>query len=245
MRIIAGKYRSRLLKSLKGDALRPTSDRLRETLFNILGEDVAGSRFLDTFAGTGAVGIEALSRGAAEAIFIEKHAPATKLIRANLESLGVHKGATIITSDALAALNRLAARSPAEARTRVANPASGVGALAPTSKSQREWASAPEELFSSRSPDDASKSHRAPSLIDFVFVDPPYAAHDDYSRTLAFLGSGAATFLAPDALVIFEHHHKFALPETAGRLTRTRILKQGDAALSFYRTRAGAEKERL
>ncbi|MGC1415774.1 MAG: RsmD family RNA methyltransferase, partial [Candidatus Acidiferrum sp.] len=61
MRIIAGKYRSRILKSLKGLALRPTSDRLRETLFNILGPGVVGSRFLDVFAGTGAVGIEALS----------------------------------------------------------------------------------------------------------------------------------------------------------------------------------------
>ena len=76
MRVIAGKYRSRQLKSLKGLALRPTSDRLRETLFNILAGRVAGSRFIDVFAGTGAVGIEALSRGATEVIFIEKHAQA-------------------------------------------------------------------------------------------------------------------------------------------------------------------------
>jgi 16S rRNA (guanine966-N2)-methyltransferase len=201
MRIIAGKYRSRLLKSLKGDALRPTSDRLRETLFNILGADVAASRFLDVFAGTGAVGIEALSRGAAEAIFIEKHAPAAKLIRTNLESLGIAQDATILTGDALAALAKLGSRS-----------------VAP-------W-----------QPSGHSANLSGPlSLIAFVFVDPPYAAHDDYTRTLTFLGSDAAAFLAPDALVIFEHHHKFALPETAGRLTRSRILKQGDAALSFYR----------
>ena len=62
MRVIAGTYRSRILKSLKGLALRPTSDRLRETLFNVLGPGISGSRFLDVFAGTGAVGIEALSR---------------------------------------------------------------------------------------------------------------------------------------------------------------------------------------
>ena len=63
MRIIAGTYRSRILKGLKGLALRPTSDRLRETLFNVLGAGISGSRFIDVFAGTGAVGVEALSRG--------------------------------------------------------------------------------------------------------------------------------------------------------------------------------------
>jgi 16S rRNA (guanine(966)-N(2))-methyltransferase RsmD len=189
MRIIAGKYRSRLLKSLKGDALRPTSDRLRETLFNILAPSLAGSRFLDVFAGTGAVGIEALSRGAVEAIFIEKHAPAAKLIRRNLDTLGITTGATILTSDALTGLERLAARQTAAA-----------------------------------------------SLIDFVFLDPPYAAHEDYSHTLEFLASDSASFLSPDALIIFEHHHKFSLPENVGRLKRTRLLKQGDAALSFFRS---------
>src|ERR1700737_138439 len=64
MRVIAGIYRSRILKSLKGLALRPTSDRLRETLFNVLGPAVVGARFVDVFAGTGAVGIEAPRRGA-------------------------------------------------------------------------------------------------------------------------------------------------------------------------------------
>src|SRR6184192_2209946 len=91
MRIIAGTYRSRMLKSLKGQALRPTSDRLRETLFNVLGPDVAGSRFLDLFAGTGAIGIEALSRGAVEVAFVEHHAPAAGLIRRNLESLDIRR----------------------------------------------------------------------------------------------------------------------------------------------------------
>ena len=101
MRVIAGKYRSRILKSLKGLALRPTSDRLRETLFNVLGPGVVGSRFVDVFAGTGAVGIEALSRSAAEVIFIENHPPAAKLIRSNLDSLKITSGATILGFDAL------------------------------------------------------------------------------------------------------------------------------------------------
>jgi 16S rRNA G966 N2-methylase RsmD len=260
MRIIAGKYRSRLLKSLKGDALRPTSDRLRETLFNILGADVAASRFLDVFAGTGAVGIEALSRGAAEAIFIERHAPAAKLIRSNLESLGIARGATILASDALAALEKLAARSanraprnsrdviPSEARNPLfagdsetkADPPHEKRAEAQRSpgqhRSRNDKFVAARRFVAPWQPSAHSANLSGPlSFIGFVFVDPPYAAHDDYTRTLTFLGSDAAAFLAPDALVIFEHHHKFALPETAGRLTRSRILKQGDAALSFYR----------
>jgi 16S rRNA (guanine(966)-N(2))-methyltransferase RsmD len=110
MRVIAGIYRSRILKSLKGLALRPTSDRLRETLFNVLGADVEGARLLDLFAGTGAVGIEALSRGAAEVVFIEDHKPAAALIRRNLESLGVRESAVVLAVDALRGLEQLAAK---------------------------------------------------------------------------------------------------------------------------------------
>src|ERR1700692_4026087 len=96
MRVIAGKYRSRILRSLKGLALRPTSDRLRETVFNILGPAVEGATFLALYAGTGAVGIEALSRGARGAIFVEQHAPATMMIRRNLDSLGIKSGVEIL-----------------------------------------------------------------------------------------------------------------------------------------------------
>src|SRR5260370_31482297 len=110
MRVIAGTYRSRILKSLKGLALRPTSDRLRETLFNVLTPNIAGSRFVDLFGGTGAIGIEALSRGAAEVVFIENHAPAVTLIRRNLESLGIDAGVTVLAVDALRGLAMLAAR---------------------------------------------------------------------------------------------------------------------------------------
>ena len=72
MRVIAGEFRSRRLKSIPGLATRPTPDRLRQRLFDILGSRVEGAVFLDAYAGTGAVGIEALSRGAARAVFIEK-----------------------------------------------------------------------------------------------------------------------------------------------------------------------------
>jgi len=113
MRIIAGKFRSRQLKSLKGLRLRPTSDRLRETLFDILGERVVGCRFIDAFAGTGAVGIEAISRGASEVIFIEKHAGAAALIRKNLESLEIRSGARVLPIDVLHGLELLSKQDSA------------------------------------------------------------------------------------------------------------------------------------
>ena len=110
MRVIAGKYRSRTLRSLKGQALRPSSDRLRETLFNILGPTVEGATFIDLYAGTGAVGIEALSRGARSAIFVEQHAPAAVLIRRNLDSLGIGSEAEILGVNVLRGIERLEAR---------------------------------------------------------------------------------------------------------------------------------------
>ncbi len=110
MRVVGGMYRSRVLRSLRGRALRPTSDRLRETLFDILGPTVEGSVFVDVYAGTGAVGIEALSRGARQVIFIERHAAGAQLIRSNLSALGIATGAEILAMDALHGLELLAAR---------------------------------------------------------------------------------------------------------------------------------------
>src|SRR5271154_7634934 len=103
MRVIAGPYRSRILKSLESQSLRPTSDRLRETLFNVLGPGISGTHFVDLFAGTGAVGIEAISRGAQDVLFVENHPPAAKLIRENLTSLKILRGATVLAMDAHAA----------------------------------------------------------------------------------------------------------------------------------------------
>ena len=89
MRIIAGLYRSRSLEAPPGLATRPTSDRLRETLFNVLAPRVKGAAFLDLYAGSGAVGIEALSRGAASVEFVERAPTALKVLRANLARLGL------------------------------------------------------------------------------------------------------------------------------------------------------------
>ena len=88
MRVIAGEYRGRRLDAPAGEATRPTSDRVREALFSILGARVAGARVLDLFAGSGALGLEALSRGAASATFVDAAPAAVRAVRANLERLG-------------------------------------------------------------------------------------------------------------------------------------------------------------
>jgi 16S rRNA (guanine966-N2)-methyltransferase len=89
MRVIAGEFRSRLLESPRGMETRPTTDRLRETLFNVLQPRLAGARFLDLYAGSGANGFEALSRGAEQAVMVESAAPALAAIRKNATTLGL------------------------------------------------------------------------------------------------------------------------------------------------------------
>lgn len=109
MRIIAGTFRSRPLVAPRGKDTRPTSDRLRETLFNVLAPRIAGAVFLDLYAGSGAAGIEALSRGAREAIFIENAEPALRAIHGNLASLGIRGGYSIEARSVASGLKRLAA----------------------------------------------------------------------------------------------------------------------------------------
>jgi 16S rRNA (guanine(966)-N(2))-methyltransferase RsmD len=109
MRVIAGEFRSRRLKSLPGLNTRPTPDRLRETLFNVLASSIADGVFMDIYAGTGAVGIEALSRGARRAIFIEKNRAAVEVIRENLVSLGLQSRAEIFSGKAAIVLERVRA----------------------------------------------------------------------------------------------------------------------------------------
>src|SRR6185436_17655745 len=109
MRIIAGKYRGRRLKSPPDSRTRPTSDRLRETLFNVLASRIQGARFLDLCAGTGAVGIEALSRGAEHVTFVDQSRKMCGLIEANLDALQVPGDAVeIAASDATLFLKKRA-----------------------------------------------------------------------------------------------------------------------------------------
>jgi 16S rRNA (guanine966-N2)-methyltransferase len=106
LRVIAGRARGHRLRSVPGDTTRPITDRARESLFNILGPDVEGASFLDLFAGTGSVGIEALSRGAGFARFIDLNRAAIETVRANLAATGLEAGAETVRSDAFSILER-------------------------------------------------------------------------------------------------------------------------------------------
>jgi 16S rRNA (guanine966-N2)-methyltransferase len=110
MRVIAGTYRRRPLTAPRGMATRPTSDRLRETLFNVLAPQIEGARFADLYAGTGAVGIEALSRGAAHVTFVENAASAVATLRANLNALNIRSGFQIEERSVPVVLRNLARR---------------------------------------------------------------------------------------------------------------------------------------
>jgi len=177
MRVIAGEFRSRRLKSIPGDATRPTPDRLRETLFDILAMRIAGAIFLDGYAGTGAVGIEALSRGARHAFFLEKDRVAIETIRENVASLKLERRATVVKGPVLLTLGR----SPAE----------------------------------------------------IVFLDPPYSQEREYTAALDLLSE------APPLLTVVQHSVRMALADSFGALRRTRVVKQGDNALSFFSAAAG------
>ena len=110
LRITAGAFRGRLIHTVPGQAVRPSPAMLREALFNIIGPRIAGSRFLDLCAGSGAVGIEALSRGAAHATLVDNHPASLAIIRRNLEALGALERATILRRDATHATEELARR---------------------------------------------------------------------------------------------------------------------------------------
>lgn len=112
LRIIGGTVKGRLLKVPRGIKIRPTSDKVRESLFNIIGPNANGARFLDLFAGCGAVGIEALSRGAEFVTFIESNPRHVRIIRENIEICGFQGSAEVLCAEALSALNRLSTHKP-------------------------------------------------------------------------------------------------------------------------------------
>lgn len=182
MRVIAGKYRSRRLAAPEGMQTRPTSDRLRETLFNVVAPAVPDSVWLDLFAGSGAVGIEALSRGARTVYFVEAAPRAARTIRDNLAALGIEEGFEVVERDAATALRMLDSQAVA---------------------------------------------------CDFCFLDPPYRKMGDYEQVLGFLSQ--SRMIRPESLVIAEHDKHFDPGEAFGSLRRQRVLRQGDAVLSFYR----------
>lgn len=233
------------MRSLRGLELRPTSDRLRETLFNILGPAVAGSVFVDLYAGTGAVGIEALSRGADEVLFVEKGEAAVKLIRSNLRALGIAQPGD------RPGRPRLVSREPTALGGSRAGPLDFPGEAARV------------EVLASDAVKALALLQRRRLLVDFIYVDPPYAATHEYQRAMEALSTGH--WLAPAGRVIVEMARaakkppargtaaaqpaklrpwkremglqslEWEPPERIGALEQTRIVEQGDSLLVFYR----------
>jgi 16S rRNA (guanine966-N2)-methyltransferase len=163
---------------------RPTSDRLRETLFNVLGPRVEGSRFVELYAGSGAVGIEAISRGAGFVWFAESARPAVAAIRANLSELKIAGGFALEDRSVAKLLQSLLEKERA---------------------------------------------------AEILFLDPPYEDAGEYESTLKFVARHHAAVLAEGAVVVAEHSSKKPLEARYSVLERTRVMEQGDAALSFYR----------
>ncbi len=176
MRVIAGSFKGRRLAAPADRRIRPTSDKLRETLFAILSDDVLDADVLDGFAGTGALGIEALSRGAADVTFVEPSRQGADLIAKNLAHCGVGAGYTMVHATMHEATDRLSGRR-----------------------------------------------------FDLVLLDPPYdlANVDDVLRRVGEL-------LADTGRLVIEHARRDAMPATAGRLVRRRLVTSGDSALTFY-----------
>ena len=110
MRIVGGALKGRALSSFRGMSIRPTSDKVREAIFNILPRDFPFKKVLDLFAGTGAMGIEALSRGAEEAVFVDSDSRATELVGKNLASCGMKEAGSVYRRDALSAIRLFSAR---------------------------------------------------------------------------------------------------------------------------------------
>ncbi|MBW2035957.1 MAG: 16S rRNA (guanine(966)-N(2))-methyltransferase RsmD [Deltaproteobacteria bacterium] len=112
MRIIAGEFKGKKLFPIRGLSIRPTTDYLRESIFNILGDRIKDRVVLDLFAGTGSLGIEALSRGAASAVFIDRYLPAVRTIERNISACSLEKRCTVLRMDILGGLNLLRSISP-------------------------------------------------------------------------------------------------------------------------------------
>jgi 16S rRNA (guanine(966)-N(2))-methyltransferase RsmD len=165
---------------------------LRETLFNVLAPHIQGANFVDLYAGSGAVGIEALSRGAASVVFVERAPAAIRVLRTNLDRLGLTEGYRVVSGSVGGYLRNM----------------------------------------------------QGTPRFNIVFLDPPYDALSEYAATLGLLGGPFVGSLADGAMVIAEHRRKDVLEDRYGQFHRTRLLKQGDAALSFY-ARVSAIEEGL
>ena len=215
MRVIAGSLKGRRLKAPTWEGLRPTSDKLRETLFNVLGPRVVGARVLDGFAGTGALGIEAISRGAVEVVFVEQDRRAQALVAKNLAHCGIALGYAILRATVARGLEQLRA-APEFAPFDIV-------LLDPPYAIERPQAAPGGPV-----------GHVGP--VGRVTAGPSGAAGRGGEDLITVL-TDVAPVMSPDGLVVLEHARRREPPEAAGPLVLRRTIASGDSALAFYTCR--------
>ncbi|RRA48548.1 16S rRNA (guanine(966)-N(2))-methyltransferase RsmD [Acidipila sp. EB88] len=215
MRIIAGEFRSRILETPRGMATRPTTDRLRETLFNVLQPRLHGAHFLDLYAGSGANGLEAVSRGAAEAVCVEQATAALSAIRRNVEVLGVRSRVRV---EGLS-VQRWLAQAVRTAASASASTGAAEGVVAPSGF---------DIVFLDPPYDDNEAYAATLGLLGTgaaALLAPGALVVAEHARSRSS-GRARAAAASPTPAT--------ALAERYGSLQRTRVLEQGDAVLSFY-----------
>jgi 16S rRNA G966 N2-methylase RsmD len=217
MRVISGEFGGRLIRGPRGDATRPITDRVKTNLFNILALRIEGAVVADCFCGTGSLGIEALSRGAALAVFAEIDASALHLLRENIDELGLGERARIVRHDVL----RRGLPCNAECGMRNAESTSTRG-----------------EPESQGKPFIPNSEFRIPNCYSLVFLDPPYRITETAGERLWLKLDEAASggLLSPDAVVVWRHDSRIELAvpgEFASRLRIADVRSYGSQTLTF------------
>lgn len=205
MRIVSGRLRGRRLRAPAGAATRPTSERVREAVFSILGPPEDGTHVLDLFAGSGAMGLEALSRGAASVTFVDSGRPALAALEENIAALGVGGQARVVASDVMTFVRTLS-RGAAEARESGDPAGSARGAKG-----------------------------RSPFVARWVFIDPPYRSDLASQVLDALGSRPDALALTEDASILVEHDRRNPPADRHGSLIRTDSRRYGDTVIAIYR----------
>lgn len=245
MRVIAGSARGVGLRAPSGSDTRPTSDKIRGVIFNVLAGVVNGSRVLDLYAGSGALGVEALSRGAEGCLFVEHGVQAARAVEDNLRVARVAARGTVWRLDVSKALDRLEALAAASSAPDIAAPGetdrlsrddeegertaaeeAGVSAPARPSRGTRGAAGVGE-----RGGRSISLPEGCAPPYTIVVLDPPYA---DASIIAVVERIGAARLLEPGALVVLEHSKRLSPPEEVGMLHLWRARRYGDTVVTIW-----------
>ncbi len=243
MRIHGGEARGRKLKTREGKGTRPTDARSREMLFNILGERVVDARVLDLYAGTGAIGLEALSQGARSCLFVEQNAVACRVIRENLRVLKWHDRARVWQNAVKPALRRIVESTPneVEAESVLDESKSDESELDESEldeKAGRRVIASALESGDSSSIRGLGRAHEySYGAFDIVFADPPFSRPQELIDLMLGLdNAGALLHNEGDrfgGLLVVQHHWKAVLPASK-RFVLDQSRRAGESVLSFF-----------